>query len=238
MNTIIGSTARPVATALIQALQRLPTIPTWSAIVAENIYWASCECFLQSSLLWSINTLAGSKFLSDREKLVTGTGNSGTKPDLLFFRADCHAAWRAATRTRKEARQLGVGFVYVKLAWSEGDATGSATIPAKASAIVDDIGKLRELEHIVLTEQPDQRKELLVVVGCVSTRKESITSVEAANCCESDLLEQIERRLSKENCKPVRPIEPIWLTKGEKVPSAPSTFASLRAMVLEVHSFD
>ena len=165
-------------------------------------------------------------------------GRNGTVPDLLFLRADCRDAWLAAARTREDVRRLAIGFVYLKLAWSRGDATGSATIPGKASAIAEDIGKLRGLEQIVLAEQSGERKEFLVVVGCVSTRDEPNKSVEAAECCESELLEHIERRLSDNGCRPAKPLEPVWLTRGEKVPSKPSTFASLRAVVLEVNSHD
>ena len=245
-----SSESGPVAAALARALKRLPTVPSWSAIVAENIYWASFEPFVQSSLLWSINTLDGSALLSDREREVVcwQTENENKKmrrhsikPDHSVFRADCRSDWSAAYKKRdlRGLRRLSIGFANAKLAWSEGDASGGSTIPNIADKIETDIGKLRRLEQMIVDEQPNERKEFLVVAGCASIRDDARTSIEAAECCEAKLLTQLHSRLREKNCSPVRPLdERIWLVKGESVPSVskPAKFTSLLATILDVSS--
>lgn len=217
---------------LLEALQRLTGLQSWSSIVAENLYWASCESFLQSSLLWAINASNGA-LIADRERLLTGSGNNGTKPDLLLFERSYRQSWLDAT-DRLERLRIGCAFVYAKLAWAKGNATGSATIPAKASALLSDIAKLRELHELAAASGLTDSKTLLIVSGCGSVKGSPGESERAASECEAELIERIQAGLASRNLGIARLHSSVWLAKGEQVHSARDRFASLLSSILDV----
>jgi hypothetical protein len=221
-----------VSDLLLEALQRLSGLQSWSSIVAENLYWASCESFLQSSLLWAINA-SDSALIADRERLLTGSGNKGTKPDLLLFERSHGQSWLAAT-DRSERLRLGCAFVYAKLAWAKGNATGSATIPAKAKALLSDIARLRDVHELALGSGLMDSKTLLIVSGCGSVKGSPDESVRASSECEGELINRIQAELATRNLGFARIHGSVWLAKGEQVHSASGSFASLLSSVLDV----
>lgn len=220
-----------VSDLLLEALQRLPRLQSWSSIVAESLYWASCESFLQSSLLWAINASDGA-LIADRERLLTGSGNSGTKPDLLLFERSHRQSWLNAERS--ERLRIGCAFVYAKLAWAKGNATGSATIPAKASALLSDIAKLRDLHEVTVGSGLTDSKTLLIVAGCGSVKSSPDESERASSECEMELIDRIHAGLAARNLGVARTHGSVWLVKGEPIHSAKDRFASLLSSVLDV----
>ena len=115
----------------------------WCDMLAENLYWASMEAFLQSSLLAAINR-TDEGFIADRERNVSPR----LRPDLLVFPVRAHDAWWQLRERAQEDTSLSDVLrlaVQMKVAWTRGNATGSATLPNKIAATRSDIALLHEV---------------------------------------------------------------------------------------------
>lgn len=136
-----------------RAIEALAANSLWRDMLAENILWASCESLLQTTLLWSFNALSG-RFVADRERTLA----KGWRPDLVVLRRAAHDDWhnaRQKNRGRTETfRKLACGVVQLKVAWTEGNAYGSASLPNKVVAIRDDLDRLHNEAD---SFQPDER---------------------------------------------------------------------------------
>ena len=108
-------------------------------LLAENLYWASCEALVQSAALYSFNSTS-TQFIADRERQL-----DGLKPDLLAFDRQDHDQWWTARSLgdREALGNLTKGLVQFKVAWTEGNANGSAKLGPKTRAIRTDIDRLR-----------------------------------------------------------------------------------------------
>jgi hypothetical protein len=112
----------------------------WCAWLAENIYWASCESFLQTTLLPVFNQTSG-RFVTDRERKLDGNWH----PDIAIMRREDHDKWwRARDDSDKAAlRGLVRGVVQLKVVWTEGNAYGSAVLAEKLRAVDSDVRGLQ-----------------------------------------------------------------------------------------------
>ncbi len=142
---------------LLEACEGLVRSKEWQDQLAANVYWASCEGFLQSTLLWAFNSFPGThkvdgdRYLADRERYLVW-GERRIAPDLVFFGEGDEKRWwdYRDARDRENLRSLAAGLVEVKMAWLPGSATGSATLGSKAVSIQTDVDNLRYLlEHKV-----------------------------------------------------------------------------------------
>ena len=68
----------------------------WLQLLAENLFWASCEGFIQCSVLGAFN-LQNQRYIADREREVRWD-NDKIKPDLLLFQRCAYAAWQRSGR--------------------------------------------------------------------------------------------------------------------------------------------
>lgn len=134
--------------ALVGAAQTLSENSFWLDLLAENLYWASMEGFLQSSLLGAFN-LGTHGFVADRERALEPNG--ALKADLLVMEqsSDVHEAWWTAREEggpNAPTRYLGLSqaVVQLKVAWTPGNARGSAVITSKAAAVKSDVVRLRQ----------------------------------------------------------------------------------------------
>lgn len=139
-----------LATDLCSALWTLADDARWRAMLAENIYWASFEPFVQTTLLWAFNTKS-KDFVADRERRLHR--NPDWKPDLSIMDRKDHDAWWEA-RSAKPCddamlRRLARGIVQLKVAWTPGNAYGSAVITQKAKDIRTDVEGLRGAQNKV-----------------------------------------------------------------------------------------
>jgi hypothetical protein len=134
--------------ALVGAAETLSENPFWLDLLAENLYWASMEGFLQSSLLGAFNS-GTHGFVADRERALAPRG--AFKPDMLVMErsSGVHEEWWAAREEggpNAQARylRLAQAVVQLKVAWTPGNARGSAMLTSKAAAVKSDVVRLRQ----------------------------------------------------------------------------------------------
>jgi hypothetical protein len=228
-----------IADKLKNALSILHRTDCWRAILAENLNWASCEPLFQSSLLWAFNTQPESDIMADRERAIAGTSNKGTKPDLLVFRKEDRAAWCAATssspRDRLTLRRLGLGFVYMKVVWSEGIGEGSAKIRSKAIQIADDINKARKILVAVSEDGGiSAEKQLYLVVLLVSFERDMEKGAASIEVCENQLSQAVTKRLLEVQQAPYTRVDECWLLKGQPIPSQIDWLTFAKAILLDI----
>lgn len=120
------------------ATTKLEASTEWRQMLAENLFWASCEGFLQSSLLWAVNQQSTSLF-ADREKKIAGTA----PVDLVLFERAVYADYLSARGERLAA--LCRALVQLKVVWTKGNATGSAVASEKAKSVLYDAVRLAEV---------------------------------------------------------------------------------------------
>lgn len=134
--------------ALVEAARMLSMNTFWLDLFAENLYWASMEGFLQSSLLGAFN-LGTHGFVADRERALASRG--AFKPDLLVMErsSGVHEEWWTAreeggSNAQARYRRLVQAVVQLKVAWTPGNARGSAVITSKAAAVKSDVARLQQ----------------------------------------------------------------------------------------------
>ncbi len=144
------------------ALWSLADDSRWRSMLAENVYWASCEAFVQTTLLWAFNSRSKA-FVADRERRLRKEPT--WKPDLAIMSRDDHDAWWGARRAgrcdSKTLRRLARGIVELKVAWTPGNATGSAVLTQKAKTVRDDVDGLEAAR----TEAPNSEMYMGVIVS-------------------------------------------------------------------------
>jgi hypothetical protein len=104
-------------------------------VLAENLFWTSCEGLLQCALLAEFNR-AGGRWVADRERRLA----PGWQPDLLLFPSRNVGEWKWSGRAHK--RESVCGLVHLKMAWTEDWSSGSASPAARRDAVEDDANKL------------------------------------------------------------------------------------------------
>lgn len=119
---------------LIAATLRLRDDPLWLSLLTENLIWASCEGFVQSSVLGAFN-LASQHYVAARESVLRW-GASKVQPDLSLFRPAAYSDWRNSTPFGRP--QMVTGVAQLTLVWTEGNAAGSAVVSQKAPKIARD----------------------------------------------------------------------------------------------------
>jgi hypothetical protein len=132
------------------ALKTLATSRLWVELLRENVYCASYEGFVQTSLLGAINSQQAKRTLwCDRERRVRVNGKV-IAPDLWLVNAEVDAwnLWEEAKAHPVKARlnpmlQVAKGAVEIKVAWTKDWAGGSAVISQRAKEIAKTITKLR-----------------------------------------------------------------------------------------------
>lgn len=129
---------------VVAAFSCLGNNTSWCAMLAENLYWASCEALVQSALLHTFNA-ASSNFVADRERALVGS----MKPDLVVLDRSDHDAWWNARehRDQLQLRRLVQAVVQLKVAWTKGNASGSAVVTEKAKRVRDDVEGLLRLQQ-------------------------------------------------------------------------------------------
>lgn len=164
-----------LAADLDTALSALADDSRWRAMLAENVYWASCESFVQTTLLWAFNTTSKT-FVSDRERQLL----DARKPDLsVLERAHHDAWWEARGATPCDAatlRRLARGVVQLKAAWTRGNACGSAVTTQKAKDIRADVDGLQDARKKV----PNADLFMGVVLSGFHERKDGPGAVDDA----------------------------------------------------------
>ena len=127
---------------LVNAVNALSWDASWCDTLAENLYWASCEGFIQSSLLGAINWTSD-LHVADRERSV-GNGEDNIQPDLLLMlRGNHDSYWSERLANGPVSLNFLRALVQVKLVWTEGSAKGSAVISQKSRQVTGDIDGLR-----------------------------------------------------------------------------------------------
>lgn len=135
----------PILLELEEATRWLTRDQVWLQLAAENLKWASCEGFFQSSLLGAFN-VRSQTYIADREKRFALSSDRSICPDLLILERASYVDWWAARRHTKQAvlRPLCRGAVQMKLVWTKNNASGSATVKSKAKSVVRDATDLEE----------------------------------------------------------------------------------------------
>lgn len=124
---------------LVVTVESLRQDSNWLRILAENLFWASCEGFVQSSILAAYNA-QNLPLVADREKVLKWDGGSIT-PDLLVFRRADYADWRrSANGTGRNS--LAHALAQITMVWTRGTAGGSAVVTEKAKKIARDAAGL------------------------------------------------------------------------------------------------
>jgi hypothetical protein len=119
---------------LIAATLRLRDDPLWLSLLTENLMWASCERFVQCSVLGAFN-LASQQYVAARES-VFRWGASKVQPDLSLIRPTAYSDWWNSTLSGRP--QMVTGVVQLTMVWTEGNAGGSAIVTQKAPKIARD----------------------------------------------------------------------------------------------------
>jgi hypothetical protein len=125
---------------LADATNSLCADAMWRSLLAENLLWASCESLFQCSLLGALNCLQAT-IVADREKRLVGAFGK-VQPDLLVFDRRDYQAWWRSKQNSPEKLALLKGLVQLKVAWTRGNAIGSAVIAEKARGIAQDAERL------------------------------------------------------------------------------------------------
>ena len=154
------------------ALKTLAASRLWVGLLRENVYCASYEGFVQTSLLGAINSRqAKPKLWCDRERRVRINGKI-VAPDLWLVNAKVKDwdLWEKARLNPVAARlnpmlQVSKGAVEIKVAWTKDWAGGSAVISQRAKEIAKTITKLRVSGKHRWNQLP---RFVLVVFGGVS----------------------------------------------------------------------
>jgi hypothetical protein len=133
--------------ALLMAARTLSDNSFWLDLLAENLYWASMEGFLQSSLLGAFNS-GTHGFVADRERMVAL--RRACRPDLLIMRrsSSVHDEWWTARghggpKAQAEYLRLAQAMVQLKVAWTPGNARGSSMLTSKAESVKSDVTRLK-----------------------------------------------------------------------------------------------
>jgi hypothetical protein len=129
---------------LCLSAEELSNDALWPRLLAENLYWASCEGFLQSSVLGAFNGRS-TQYVADRERELGFAGNQ-LRPDLVLIRrADHEAYWTgrdlSGAQRRETLAALAQAIVQFKLIWTQGNATGSAQVTEKAKQVALDASR-------------------------------------------------------------------------------------------------
>jgi hypothetical protein len=153
--------ADPLLDELVEATEKLKADPFWLALLTENLAWASCEGFFQSSILGAFNQTS-QRYIADREKKFV-VQEERAAPDLLLFERSNYAAWWRGRRTAKGAGliDLCLALVETKLVWTEGNAYGSYVLSERSGAVAGDALKLAK----VCPTLPDCRGYLAVLIS-------------------------------------------------------------------------
>jgi hypothetical protein len=137
---------------LRRSFRALAADKRWRGWLAENIYWASCESFLQTTLLPVFNQTS-ERFVTDRERKLDGNWH----PDLAIMSRAHHDEWwhaRNVSKNKAALRGLVRGVVQLKIAWTERNANGSARLTEKVKGIRKDVhglmGRAKSLPEATL----------------------------------------------------------------------------------------
>lgn len=119
---------------LIAATLRLRADTLWLSLLTENLMWASCEGFVQSSVLGAFN-LTSQCHVAARESVLRW-GASKVQPDLSVIRPAAYSEWWNSTPSGRP--EIVTGVAQLTMVWTEGNAGGSAVVNQKAPKIARD----------------------------------------------------------------------------------------------------
>lgn len=137
--------SRHALEALKNAIDRMARWKGWNEILAQNLNSASCEGFLQASLLgwFNIGEARSKDFWAERERRLLCANGWKVQPDLILVP---YADWDEYGKA-KGLRKSGLvdAGVWIKVAWEKGNDWSSASaVPAqKAKEIAKDVEKGR-----------------------------------------------------------------------------------------------